>query len=132
MLDRIRHRMGTDVDASRPTAAFLRAEAGMTLIELVVAITLLAIIMLGLSASIGTAFQAVALGRQRQVAEAAANKRLEELRDVPGVEPAQIGCAHVPIPCSSGKGYAESLHRRPVPTRRAASGTAAPTGGTVR
>ncbi|MFM7271631.1 MAG: prepilin-type N-terminal cleavage/methylation domain-containing protein [Actinomycetes bacterium] len=82
MLDRIRHRMGSDADSARPVAGTRGPEAGMTLIELVVAITLLAIIMLGLSASIGTAFQAVALGRQRQVAEAAANKRLEELRDV--------------------------------------------------
>jgi prepilin-type N-terminal cleavage/methylation domain-containing protein len=94
MLDRIRHRTRTDVDASRPAAAALRAEAGMTLIELVVAITLLAIIMLGLSASIGTAFQAVALGRQRQVAEAAANKRLEELRDV---DYAQMAMSEQPI-----------------------------------
>lgn len=59
-----------------------KSEAGMSLIELIIAISLLAIIMLGLSASIGVAYKAVALGRQRQVAEAAANKRLEELRDV--------------------------------------------------
>ena len=59
-----------------------RSEAGMSLIELIIAISLLAIIMVGLSASIGVAYKSVSLGRQRQVAESAANKRLEELRDV--------------------------------------------------
>jgi type II secretory pathway pseudopilin PulG len=54
----------------------------MTLIELVVAITVLAIVMTGLAASIGLSLKTVQLARARQVAEAAANKRLEELRDV--------------------------------------------------
>jgi type II secretory pathway pseudopilin PulG len=54
----------------------------MTLIELVVAITVLSIVMTGLAASIGFSLKAVQLARARQVAEAAANKRLEELRDV--------------------------------------------------
>lgn len=54
----------------------------MTIIELVVAITVLAIVMTGLAASIGVSLKAVQLARARQVAESAANKRLEELRDV--------------------------------------------------
>ena len=54
----------------------------MTLIELVVAITLLSIVMTALAAFIGISLKSVQLGRARQVAEAAANKRLEELRDV--------------------------------------------------
>jgi type II secretory pathway pseudopilin PulG len=54
----------------------------MTLVELMVAISILAIVMSGLALSIGVDYKAVALARARQVAEAAANKRLEELRDV--------------------------------------------------
>lgn len=54
----------------------------MTLIELVVALTLLTMVMTALGASIGISLKSVQLARARQVAEAAANKRLEELRDV--------------------------------------------------
>ena len=59
-----------------------RTEVGMTLVELMVAISILAIVMSGLALSIGVDYKAVALARARQVAEAAANQRLEELRDV--------------------------------------------------
>jgi prepilin-type N-terminal cleavage/methylation domain-containing protein len=59
-----------------------RTEIGMTLVELMVAMSILAIVMSGLALSIGVDYKAVALARARQVAEAAANKRLEELRDV--------------------------------------------------
>ena len=54
----------------------------MTLVELMVAISLIAIIMSGLALSIGVDYKAVALARSRQVAESAANQRLEQLRDV--------------------------------------------------
>lgn len=54
----------------------------MTMVELMVAISVIAIIMSGLALSIGVNYKAVALSRARQVAESAANKRLEELRDV--------------------------------------------------
>jgi hypothetical protein len=54
----------------------------MTLIEVMVAVSILALIMSGIALSIGVNYKAVALARSRQVAEAAANKRLEELRDV--------------------------------------------------
>jgi hypothetical protein len=54
----------------------------MTIVELVVAITLLTLVMTGLAASVGISLKTVQLARARQVAEAAANKRLEELRDV--------------------------------------------------
>ena len=54
----------------------------MTLVELMVAISLIAIIMSGLALSIGVDYKAVALARARQVAENAANQRLEELRDI--------------------------------------------------
>jgi type II secretory pathway pseudopilin PulG len=54
----------------------------MTLLELVIAMTVLATVMTGLAASIGLSLKTVQLARARQVAEAAANKRLEELRDV--------------------------------------------------
>ena len=84
MLDRVRHAVRARRHATRPDAppGPSGGEAGMSLIELVVAMTLLAIVMVGLSSSIGVAYRVVALGRQRQVAEATANKRLEELRDV--------------------------------------------------
>ena len=54
----------------------------MTLVELMVAISILAIVMSGLALSIGVDYKAVALARARQVAESVANQRLEELRDV--------------------------------------------------
>ena len=54
----------------------------MTLVELMVAISILAIVMSGLALSIGVDYKAVALARSRQVAESVANQRLEELRDV--------------------------------------------------
>ena len=54
----------------------------MTLVELMVAISILAIVMSGLALSIGIDYKAVALARARQVAESIANQRLEELRDV--------------------------------------------------
>ena len=59
-----------------------RGQLGMTLVELMVAVSLLAIVMSGLALSIGVDYKAVALSRARQVAESVANKRLEELRDV--------------------------------------------------
>src|SRR6476661_1530146 len=54
----------------------------MTLVELMVAMSILAIVMSGLALSIGVDYKAVALARARQVAESVANQRLEELRDV--------------------------------------------------
>ncbi len=59
-----------------------RGSEGMTLIEVMVAVTVIALMMTGIAVSIGVNYKAVALARSRQVAEAAANKRLEELRDV--------------------------------------------------
>ena len=54
----------------------------MTLIEVMVAVAVLSLVMSGIALSIGVNFKAVSLARARLVAEAAANKRLEELRDV--------------------------------------------------
>ena len=67
---------------ARGRSRFGRGEVGMTLVELMVAVSILAIIMSGLALSIGVDYKAVALARARQVAESVANKRLEELRDV--------------------------------------------------
>lgn len=95
MLDRVRQAMRARRHATRPDAPPGRSgEAGMSLIELVVAMTLLAVVMVGLSSSIGVAYRVVALGRQRQVAEATANKRLEELRDV---DYAQMAMNEAPV-----------------------------------
>lgn len=71
-----------------------RSEIGMTLIELIVAITLLAIVMTALGAFIGISLKSVQLARARQVAESAANKRIEELRDV---DYPQLALASVPV-----------------------------------
>ena len=60
----------------------VRGSEGMTLIEVMVAVAVLTLVMSGIALSIGVNFKAVQLARARQVAEAAANKRLEELRDV--------------------------------------------------
>lgn len=57
-------------------------ERGISLVELVVAMAVLGIIMSGLALSLSVDFKSVALVRSRQVAEAAANRRLEEFRDV--------------------------------------------------
>lgn len=57
-------------------------DAGMTLVELMVALAILAIVMAALGGVIGLTSKTVALSRQRQVAEAAVNQRLEEIRDI--------------------------------------------------
>jgi type II secretory pathway pseudopilin PulG len=54
----------------------------MTLVELMVAISIIAVIMTGLALSISVNYKAVALARNRQVAESVANQRLEEMRDI--------------------------------------------------
>jgi hypothetical protein len=54
----------------------------MTLIELIVAITLMSVVIVGLATTIGASDKVIQLTRARQVAEAAANKRIEELRDI--------------------------------------------------
>ncbi len=80
-----RDRTARDRTARGRARVFTRArrtESGMNLIELMVAISLIALIMSGLALSIGVDYKAVALARARQVAENVANERLEELRDV--------------------------------------------------
>ena len=56
---------------------------GFTLIELVVAISLLAIVAGGFVASLGLGFRTIALARQRQTAASIAEARLEHLRSIP-------------------------------------------------
>lgn len=82
MLARTERRTRTAGPFARTFTLVGRSEAGMTLVELMVAISLIAIIMSGLALSIGVDYKAVALARARQVAESAANQRLEQLRDV--------------------------------------------------
>ena len=66
----------------------------MTIIELVVALTILAVVMTALAGFIGISLRSVQLARARSVAEAAANKRLEELRDV---DYPQLALASAPV-----------------------------------
>jgi prepilin-type N-terminal cleavage/methylation domain-containing protein len=58
-------------------------EDGMTLIEMVVAITLLAILMLGLGASLGAGLRLIRTDRQRVVAANLATQQMERLRSLP-------------------------------------------------
>lgn len=57
-------------------------DRGMTLVELLIALSVLGLVLLGLAGTITVSYAEVQLARSRQVAEAAANKRLEELRDI--------------------------------------------------
>jgi prepilin-type N-terminal cleavage/methylation domain-containing protein len=75
---RVKHQL---VDGSRHLAEPPR-EAGMTLIELMVALSVLAVVMAGLGGVIGISYKTVALSRQRQVAEAVVNQQLEQIRDI--------------------------------------------------
>ncbi len=69
-------------DPAHVAVARLQGEAGLTLVELMVALMILTVVMTGLGGVIGISFKTVALSRERQVAEAAVNQRLEEVRDI--------------------------------------------------
>src|SRR5262245_9716286 len=60
-----------------------RSEDGFTLIELVVALALLAIAAVGFLTSTSLGFRTIAVARQRETASELASARLEHLRDVP-------------------------------------------------
>ena len=59
------------------------SEDGMTLVELIVAITLLAMLMLGLGASLGAGLRLIRTDRQRVVAANLATQQMERLRSMP-------------------------------------------------
>ena len=80
---RQRHSMGTwpnRRDASRPTTP---TQAGFTLMEIIAAITILAMVAGGFAVSMSLGLRTVALARQRQTAADLATARLEHLRSVP-------------------------------------------------
>jgi type II secretory pathway pseudopilin PulG len=58
-------------------------EEGMTLVELVVSITLLALLMLGLGASLGAGLRLIRTDRQRVVAANLATQQMERVRSLP-------------------------------------------------
>lgn len=60
-----------------------RGAGGFSLLELVAAITILAIVATGFAVSVSLGFREVALARQRQTAADLASARLEHLRSVP-------------------------------------------------
>jgi prepilin-type N-terminal cleavage/methylation domain-containing protein len=63
-----------------------RDERGFTLVEFVVALSLIAIVAVGFVTSISLGFRTVAVARQRQTASELASARLEHLRNVPFTE----------------------------------------------
>ncbi len=81
--DRVRARVGVGEARSRSAAATGYGSDGFTLIELIVAISLLATVAGGFVASLGLGFKTIALARQRQTAASIAEARLEHLRGVP-------------------------------------------------
>jgi prepilin-type N-terminal cleavage/methylation domain-containing protein len=68
---------------SQEGTATRSGDDGFTLIELVVSVSLLAVMAGGLMASLGLGFRTVALARQRQTAASIAEARLEHLRSIP-------------------------------------------------
>lgn len=68
---------------SRPRRVPTRPEDGFTILEVVVALALIAVVAVGFTVSIGVGFRAVAVARQRTTASELATKRLENLRNVP-------------------------------------------------
>ena len=58
-------------------------EEGFTIIELMAALSVLAIGFVALAASLGIGFKQIMLGRQRQTASEIANARIEHIRNVP-------------------------------------------------
>jgi len=58
-------------------------EEGFTIVELMAALSVLAIGFVALAASLGIGFKQITLGRQRQTATEIANARIEHLRNVP-------------------------------------------------
>ena len=58
-------------------------ESGFTLIELVVALALIAIVSVGFIASVSLGMRTVAVARQRQTASELASARLEHMRNIP-------------------------------------------------
>lgn len=64
-------------------ARLASGEEGFTIIELMAALSVLAIGFVALAASLGVGFKQITLGRQRQTATEIANARIEHLRNVP-------------------------------------------------
>jgi prepilin-type N-terminal cleavage/methylation domain-containing protein len=64
------------------TRSAAKDEGGFTIIELVVALALIAIVATGFMTSVSLGFRTIAVARQRQTASELATKALEHLRDV--------------------------------------------------
>jgi len=65
------------------TRSAAQDESGFTIIEMVVALGLIAIVATGFLTSVSFGFRTIAVARQRQTASELATKALEHLRDVP-------------------------------------------------
>lgn len=69
-------------------------DGGFTLLEVVVAITLLSVVAVGFAVSMGFSFKTITLARQRHAAAEIASARLEHLRSIPYDE---IALSEVPV-----------------------------------
>src|SRR5207249_2514309 len=68
-------------------------EEGFTIIELMAALSVLAIGFVSLAASLGIGFKQITLGRQRQTATEIGNARIEHIRNVPYAQVAMSSAA---------------------------------------
>ncbi len=81
--------MATDSARTLPGAgrsATSTGEGGFTLLELVVALSLLAMVGVGFTLTVGSGFRSIAVARQRQTAADILSARIEHLRNLPYAE----------------------------------------------
>src|SRR5437773_8531899 len=113
----------------RRTLVDLRSEDGFTLIELVIAATIIltAVLALAYTATIG--FSGIALARQRDGANGVANQMMEQIRGLPfdtvrkGLSSSDIAGDSNIVTCGIAKCYQSGSLTETIPTSNYAAGT---------